>query len=98
MFLFSSIKMNLVFGLDSPLSLFPPGMDPGKLYNPLMEMPDPRGIHPHPHGPYLKKKNKCKYILLKSISFLLRKKKVTIKHTILITAIAALQAEIIGFQ
>lgn len=49
-----------VFGLDSPL-LFPPGMDPGKLYNPLMEMPDPRSMHPHPHGPYLKKKNKCKY-------------------------------------
>ncbi|XP_031622232.1 protein jim lovell isoform X2 [Contarinia nasturtii] len=47
-----------VFGLDSPLSLFPPGMDPGKLYNPLMEMPDPRSMHPHPHGPYLKKKNK----------------------------------------
>lgn len=57
-----------VFGLDSPLSLFPPGMDPGKLYNPLMEMPDPRGIHgPHPHGPYLKKKNKCKYIALFTI-------------------------------
>lgn len=51
-----------MFGLDSPLSLFPPGMDPGKLYNPLMEMPDPRQMHPHPHGPYLKKKNKCKYI------------------------------------
>lgn len=50
-----------VFGLDSPLGLFPPGMDPGKLYNPLMDMPDPRGLPPHPHGPFLKKKSKSKY-------------------------------------
>lgn len=51
----------IVFGLDSPLPLFPPGMDPGKLYNPLLEMSDPRAMHPNPHGPYLKKKSKCKY-------------------------------------
>lgn len=50
-----------MFGLDSPLPLFPPGMDPGKLYNPLMEMSDPRSMHPHHHGPYLKKKGKRKY-------------------------------------
>lgn len=53
-----------MFGLDSPLSLFPPGMDPGKLYNPLMEMSDPRAMHPNPHGPYLKKKNKRKYCII----------------------------------
>lgn len=46
-----------VFGLDSPL-LFPPGMDPAKIYNPLMEMSDPRGMHPDHHGPFLKKKSK----------------------------------------
>lgn len=51
----------LVFGLDSPLPLFPPGIDPGKLYNPLMEMSDPRSMHSHHPGPYLKKKNKCKF-------------------------------------
>lgn len=50
-----------MFGLDSPLGLFPPGIDPAKLYNPLMEMSDPRGMHPdHAHPtPYLKKKGKC---------------------------------------
>ncbi|XP_053966639.1 protein jim lovell isoform X1 [Anastrepha ludens] len=40
-----------MFSLDSPLGLFPPGIDPGKLYNPLMEMSDPRvmpGDHPPP--------------------------------------------------
>ncbi|XP_075169052.1 BTB/POZ domain-containing jim lovell protein isoform X2 [Haematobia irritans] len=44
-----------VFGLDSPLGLFPPGIDPGKLYNPLMEMSDPRGL-PGETPPFLKKK------------------------------------------
>ncbi|XP_073811140.1 BTB/POZ domain-containing jim lovell protein isoform X2 [Musca autumnalis] len=44
-----------VFGLDSPLGLFPPGIDPGKLYNPLMEMSDPRGM-PGETPPFLKKK------------------------------------------
>lgn len=51
------------------MSLFPPGIDPSKIYNPLMEMPDPRAIHPHPHGPYLKKKSKCKYIKFEAIAF-----------------------------
>lgn len=60
-----------MFGLDSPLSLFPPGIDPGKLYNPLMEMSDPRSMHPHPHGPYLKKKNKCKFNSIKLKIFIL---------------------------
>lgn len=59
---FNLFYLFAVFGLDSPLSLFPPGMDPSKLYNPLMEMPDPRSMHPHPHGPFLKKKSKCKYL------------------------------------
>ncbi|XP_046810777.1 protein jim lovell isoform X2 [Lucilia cuprina] len=45
----------LMFGLDSPLGLFPPGIDPGKLYNPLMEMSDPRGM-PGDAPPFLKKK------------------------------------------
>ncbi|XP_013100272.2 protein jim lovell [Stomoxys calcitrans] len=44
-----------MFGLDSPLGLFPPGIDPGKLYNPLMEMSDPRGL-PGETPPFLKKK------------------------------------------
>ncbi|XP_017010470.2 protein jim lovell [Drosophila takahashii] len=44
-----------MFGLDSPLGLFPPGMDPGKLYNPLMEMSDPRDMPGGP-PPFLKKK------------------------------------------
>ncbi|XP_040167039.1 protein jim lovell isoform X2 [Anopheles arabiensis] len=44
-----------MFGLDSPLGLFPPGMDPGKIYSPLMEMSDPRGLH-HEGPPFLKKK------------------------------------------
>uniref|UniRef100_A0A1A9WS60 BTB domain-containing protein n=1 Tax=Glossina brevipalpis TaxID=37001 RepID=A0A1A9WS60_9MUSC len=44
-----------MFGLDSPLGLFPPGIDPGKLYNPLMEMSDPRGMPSDP-PPFLKKK------------------------------------------
>lgn len=48
-----------VFGLDAPFGLFPPGMDPGKMYNPLMELSDPRTMHPdHPPPPFLKKK--CK--------------------------------------
>ncbi|XP_065076659.1 protein jim lovell-like [Ochlerotatus camptorhynchus] len=42
-----------MFGLDSPLGLFPPGMEPGKMYSPLMEMSDPRVMHDQP---YLKKK------------------------------------------
>lgn len=46
-----------VFGLDTH-GLFPPhGMDPSKLYSPLMEMSDPRGMHPE-QQPYLKKKGK----------------------------------------
>uniref|UniRef100_A0A182SIF8 Uncharacterized protein n=1 Tax=Anopheles maculatus TaxID=74869 RepID=A0A182SIF8_9DIPT len=45
-----------VFGLDSPLGLFPPGMDPGKIYSPLMEMSDPRSMH-HDGPPFLKKKS-----------------------------------------
>uniref|UniRef100_A0A182NQ12 BTB domain-containing protein n=1 Tax=Anopheles dirus TaxID=7168 RepID=A0A182NQ12_9DIPT len=49
-----------MFGLDSPLGLFPPGMDPGKIYSPLMEMSDPRGMH-HDGPPFLKKKSKCTY-------------------------------------
>ncbi|XP_034652617.1 protein jim lovell [Drosophila subobscura] len=44
-----------MFGLDSPLGLFPPGIDPGKLYNPLMEMSDPRDMSGGP-PPFLKKK------------------------------------------
>ncbi|KAH8283445.1 hypothetical protein KR018_002110 [Drosophila ironensis] len=44
-----------MFGLDSPLGLFPPGIDPGKLYNPLMEMSDPREMPGGP-PPFLKKK------------------------------------------
>ncbi|XP_041563164.1 protein jim lovell isoform X2 [Drosophila elegans] len=44
-----------MFGLDSPLGLFPPGMDPGKLYNPLMEMSDPRDMTGGA-PPFLKKK------------------------------------------
>ncbi|XP_052873356.1 protein jim lovell [Anopheles cruzii] len=44
-----------MFGLDSPLGLFPPGMDPGKIYSPLMEMSDPRSMH-HDGPPFLKKK------------------------------------------
>lgn len=49
-----------VFGLDSPLGLFPPGMDPSKMYNPLMDLPDHhpahhRSLHPD-HQPFLKKK------------------------------------------
>lgn len=51
----------LVFGLDSPLGLFPPGMDPSKMYNPLMDLPEHhpahRSLHPD-HQPFLKKK--CK--------------------------------------
>lgn len=52
MFFFICFK---VFGLDSPLGLFPPGMDPGKMYNPLMDLPDPRTLHPD-HTNFLKKK------------------------------------------
>ncbi|EAT33843.1 AAEL013882-PA [Aedes aegypti] len=45
-----------MFSLDSPLGLFPPGMDPGKMYSPLLEMSDPRGMH-HDGPPFhLKKK------------------------------------------
>lgn len=45
-----------IFGLDTHLGLFPPGMDPGKMYSPLMEMSDPRGGL-HPDTPqFLKKK------------------------------------------
>ncbi|XP_070505106.1 protein jim lovell isoform X2 [Chironomus tepperi] len=48
-----------MFGLDSPLGLFPPGMDPSKMYNPLMDLPDHhpahRQLHPD-HQPFLKKK------------------------------------------
>lgn len=52
-----------VFGLDSGLGLFPPGMDPGKLYSPLMEMPDPRAP---PHDPHMfsSVKKKCKEIII----------------------------------
>lgn len=46
-----------VFGLDSPLGLFPPGMDPAKMFNPLMDMSDPRGMSGD-HPPFLKKKSK----------------------------------------
>lgn len=50
---------NLVFGIDSPLGLFPPGMDPTKMYNPLMDLPDHpahhRQLHPD-HPSFLKKK------------------------------------------
>lgn len=46
-----------VFGLESTLGLFPPGMDPGKIYNPLLEMSDPRGM-PNETPPFLKKKSK----------------------------------------
>ncbi|XP_036230907.2 protein jim lovell isoform X1 [Bactrocera oleae] len=45
-----------MFGLDSPLGLFPPGIDPGKLYNPLMEMSDPRGMPSDHPPPFLKGK------------------------------------------
>lgn len=45
-----------MFGLDSPLGLFPPGMDPAKIFNPLMDMSDPRGMD-HPPS-FLKKKSK----------------------------------------
>ncbi|KAL9703797.1 hypothetical protein quinque_007315 [Culex quinquefasciatus] len=44
-----------MFSLDSPLGLFPPGMDLGKNYSPLMEMSDPRGMH-HDGPPFLKHK------------------------------------------
>jgi hypothetical protein len=52
-----------VFGLDSPLGLFPPGMDPSKMYSPLMDLPDHHHHHGHrggghPDGPFLKKKRK----------------------------------------
>lgn len=55
-----SLSLIQVFGLDTPLGLFPPhhGMDPSKLYSPLMEMSDPRGMHPDQQQPYLKKKGK----------------------------------------
>lgn len=65
-----------MFGLDSPLGLFPPGIDPGKLYNPLMEMSDPRGM-PGETPPFLKKKSKYTRnnlflaIVLGKINFLL---------------------------
>lgn len=40
-------------------------MDPAKLYNPLMEMSDPRGMHPDHHGPpFLKKKSKSLFYIL----------------------------------
>lgn len=54
------IFLSTVFGLDSPLGLFPPGIDPGKLYNPLMEMSDPRDMPGGP-PPFLKKKSKYKH-------------------------------------
>lgn len=44
-----------VFGLESPLGIFPPGIDPSKMYNPLLDLPDPRSMHPD-HTPFLKKK------------------------------------------
>lgn len=43
----------LVFGLDSPLGLFPPGLDGCR--NPLLEMADPRSA-PDSHL-YVKKKS-----------------------------------------
>lgn len=46
-----------MFGLDSPLGLFPPGMDPAKMFNPLMDMSDPRGMSGD-HPTFLKKKSK----------------------------------------
>jgi hypothetical protein len=52
-----------VFGLDSPLGLFPPGMDPSKMY-PLMDLPDHpghRGMHPDA-PPFLKKKRKSEQV------------------------------------
>ena len=65
-----NLILSLVFGLDSPLGLFPPGMDPSKMYNPLMEMPDHhhhRNLHPdHHHQPFLKKKRKS-FILSKNV-------------------------------
>lgn len=60
-FLIICIFFFSVFGLDSPLGLFPPGMDHGKLYSPLMEMSDPRGMHDQ--TPFLKKKSKYYTIL-----------------------------------
>lgn len=48
-----------VFGLDSGLGLFPSGLDPGKLYSPLMDMPDPRAPHHDPHM-FSSVKKKCK--------------------------------------
>lgn len=47
----------VVFGLDSPLGLFPPGLDSCR--NPLLEMADPRTT-PDSH---LFAKKKCKYIV-----------------------------------
>lgn len=44
-----------MFGLESPLGIFPPGIDPSKMYNPLLDLPDPRSMHPD-HTPFLKKK------------------------------------------
>lgn len=67
---FSFSFVCVVFGLDSSLPLFPPGMDPSKLYNPLLEMSDPRAMHPNPHGPYLKKKSKRKYYISFAYGFL----------------------------
>lgn len=51
-----------MFGLDSPLGLFPPGMDPAKMFNPLMDMSDPRGMSGD-HPTFMKKKSKLKIIL-----------------------------------
>lgn len=46
--------------MDAPFGLFPPGLDPSKMYNPLMELSDPRTMHPdHQSSSFLKKK--CKY-------------------------------------
>uniref|UniRef100_A0A182Q6T6 BTB domain-containing protein n=1 Tax=Anopheles farauti TaxID=69004 RepID=A0A182Q6T6_9DIPT len=68
------MDLALMFGLDSPLGLFPPGMDPGKIYSPLMEMSDPRGMH-HDGPPFLKKKSpKPKHIKLVNQTYSTRDK------------------------
>lgn len=59
-----------MFGLDSPLGLFPPGMDPTKMYNPLMDLPDHHPAHHrqlHPDHPSFMKK-KCKSVLIIDIA------------------------------
>jgi hypothetical protein len=53
----------LVFGLDSPLGFLPPGMDPSKMYNPMMDMPDHhRSLH-QDSQPFLKKKCKLSQLI-----------------------------------